>query len=124
MKTAAILSPTDPVEKFVEFFWPLSQGLRMQQLVLSSSELTLRLSSSSSEARCPLCGQLSRRVHSRYSRALQDLPWGPLRVRIHLSVHRFFCQNPQCARKMFTEPLADQAERSARRTDRLRDALL
>ena len=63
-------------------------------------------------------------MHSRYTRTLQDLPWGTLRVQVQVQVHRFFCQNPTCPRKIFTEPLPDFAERSARRTNRLREALL
>jgi transposase len=47
-----------------------------------------------------------------------------LRVHLHLQVRRFFCQNPACSRKIFTEPLPGLAERSARRTTRLRNALL
>jgi transposase len=84
----------------------------------------LMLVSGQSAACCPLCAKPSARVHSQYSRTLQDLPWGPLRVQLHLQVRRFFCQNPACPRKIFTEPLTGLAERSARRTTRLREALL
>lgn len=64
------------------------------------------------------------RIHSHYSRMLQDLPWGSLRVQLCLWVRRFFCENPICRRQIFTEPLTGLAERSARRTTRLREALL
>ncbi len=63
-------------------------------------------------------------MHSRYICTLQDLPWGQRRVRLRVQVHRFFCQNPSCARRIFSEPLADLAEPYARRTTRLREALL
>jgi len=76
------------------------------------------------EGRCPVCGQSSRRVHSTYIRTLQDLPWGSLRLTLRVQVHRFFCQNPDCLRKIFTERLPEVAEPSARRTNRLRDALV
>jgi hypothetical protein len=39
-------------------------------------------------------------------------------------VHRFFCENPTCPRKIFTEPLTALAERYARRTNQLREELL
>jgi hypothetical protein len=45
-------------------------------------------------------------------------------VRVRIQVHRFFCQNPTCPRKIFTEPLVDLAERYARRTNLLREAQL
>ena len=124
MKTAAIFSATDQLGPFIEQFLPASQGLRMDYLVLASNELTLVLTSSLGDACCPVCQEPSKRVHSRYQRTLQDLPWGHLRVQLHLQVHRFFCENPCCIRKIFTERLGDLAEPYARRTSRLREALL
>lgn len=56
-------------------------------------------------------------------RTLQDLPWGSFRLHLQVRVHRFFCQNPDCLRKIFTERLPELMEPSARRTTRLRDAL-
>ncbi len=98
--------------------------LKLQELVVTAEDVTLMLVSSQSAACCPLCTEPSTRVHSHYRRTLQDLPWGPLRVHLHVQVRRFFCQNPACPRKLFTEPLTGLAQRSARRTLRLRDALL
>ncbi len=103
---------------------PVCLPLRLQELLVTAQEVTLVLVSSQSAACCPLCAEPSVRVHSHYTRTLQDLPWGLLRVQLHLQVHRFFCQNPACPRKIFTEPLSGLAERSARRTSRLREALL
>jgi transposase len=103
---------------------PACLPLRLQELVVTAGEVTLMLVSGQSAACCPLCAEPSTRVHSRYTRTLADLPWGPLRVHLHVQVRRFFCQNPACPRKIFTEPLTGLAERSARRTTRLRDALL
>ncbi len=103
---------------------PASLGLRVHQLMVSSDELTLVMASSRSEACCPLCGEESSRVHSRYTRTLQDLPWGVLRVQLRVQVHRFFCQHATCARQIFTEPLPELTERYARRTKRLCEALL
>ncbi len=124
MKTSLILSATDPLEKLIEWLLPPSLGVRVHQLTVASDELTLVVVSSQSEGRCPLCGQPSARVHSRYTRSFQDLPWGTLQVRLRVQVHRFFCQNPSCARRIFSEPLAELAEPYARRTTRLREALL
>ncbi len=76
------------------------------------------------EGQCPVCGQSTRRVHSTYMRTLQDLPWGSWRLTLRVQLHRFFCQNPNCRRKIFTERLPELTELSARRTNRLRDALV
>ena len=124
MNTASILFTTDQLGELIEQLIPASAGWHRHQLILAPEELTLLMSSSRSEACCPLCGQTSTRVHSHYSRTLQDLPWGKLRVRLRIQVHRFFCQNPACPRKIFSEPLVELAERYARRTNQLREALL
>lgn len=102
---------------------PICLPLRLQELVMTDEDMTLVLVSSQAAACCPLCAKPSMRV-SHYSRTLRDLPWGPLRVQLHLHVRRFFCQNPVCPRKIFVEPLTGLAERSARRTTRLCNALL
>ncbi|SRR5712692_4089447 len=74
-------------------------------------------------ARCPLCADRSRRVHSRYSRTLADLPWNGTPVRLRLSVRRFFCRNEQCTRRIFTERLPGIVAPYARRTARCAEAL-
>jgi transposase len=124
MKTSSLLFATDHLEELIKRLMPACLPLRLQELVVTAEEVRLVLACSQSAACCPLCSEPSTRIHSRYSRTLQDLPWGPLRVQLCLRVHRFFCQNPNCPRKIFTEPLTGLAERSARRTTRLRDALL
>ena len=103
---------------------PVCPSLQMSQLIVAPEELTLVLAVSRSEACCPLCGRLTSRIHSRYLRTLQDLPWGPLQVQLRVQVHRFVCQNPDCKRRIFTQPLPELADRYARRTNRLREAFL
>jgi transposase len=124
MKTVSILSAKDPIEKVIKLLIPVQEKLELHELLITSEELTLVLASLQSLASCPVCGQETRRLHSTYMRPLQDLPWGLLRLQLHVQVHRFFCQNPNCKRKIFTERLPELAEPFARRTNRLRDALL
>lgn len=47
--------------------------------------ITLRAKTSTSAARCPVCGKRSGRIHSRYTRTLTDLPWQGVPVSIHLN---------------------------------------
>jgi transposase len=124
MNTASNLYSTNCIGDLIEAFLPASLKLRVDHVTVAADELTLVLASAQTQVRCPVCGQPTTRVHSRYMRSLQDLPWGQRRVRLHVQVHRFFCANPVCARRIFTEPLADLAEPYARRTTRLREALL
>jgi len=56
-----------------------------------------------STAACPACGQASARIHSRYARALGDVPACGRPVRVRLAVRRFRCANPACARRTFAE---------------------
>ena len=77
----------------------------------------------SSGALCPLCQCRSESIHSRYVRCVADLPWAGWQVRLELHVRRFFCQNQDCQRRIFTERLPKVVAPYARRTIRLADLL-
>jgi len=72
-------------------------------------------------ASCPVCGQISSRVHSRYRRKLADLPWQGRVVSLTFWARRLHCANGACSRRIFTERLPDVAAPHARRTVRLGD---
>lgn len=70
--------------------------------------------------RCPECGTISHRVHSRYPRMITDLPCAGRRIKLHLSVRRFVCNVVHCRRRIFAERFGDGVIRPmARRTARL-----
>lgn len=73
-------------------------------------------------AACPVCKMVTLRTHSHYQRTLADLPWAGVPVCIHLQVRRFFCDNPGCRRKIFSERLPGIATPWARRTERLAES--
>ncbi|WP_266077104.1 ISL3 family transposase, partial [Brucella intermedia] len=74
----------------------------------------------SQDCTCPHCGTASRRVHSRYSRMIADLPCAGRRIELHLTVRRFVCSAVHCHRKIFAERFGDDVIRPmARRTARL-----
>lgn len=93
--------------------------LRLICLSATDARITLDVCPRSLTARCPLCGQPSERVHSRYCRTLADLPWSGLAVRLRLHARRFFCGNQVCQRRIFTERLPGVVDPYARRTTRL-----
>lgn len=64
----------------------------------------------------PPLRQPSSRVHSRYRRAVADLPWQGLAVRLDLHTRRWFCTNAACERQVFTERLPSVVAPHARRT--------
>lgn len=81
--------------------------------------ITMEIAVLQPTASCPLCCQEASRIHSHYSRSLADLPWADIGVRIELRVRRFYCDHPDCLRKIFCERVPATAAPWARRTRRL-----
>jgi hypothetical protein len=100
---------------------PDADRLHLLSLAADGEEITLTARTCSDVACCPLCGQPSSRVHSRYRRILADLPWQGVSARLLLWTRRFSCDAPDCVRRIYTERLPGVAIPYARRTDRLRD---
>ncbi len=90
---------------------------------VGQARLVMVLRSAGQESRCPACAQTSRRIHSRYSRRLSDLPWEGIPLTIELCVRRFFCREKECSQGIFTERLPNTVKRYGRRTCRLSTAL-
>jgi zinc-finger of transposase IS204/IS1001/IS1096/IS1165 len=124
MKISSPHLPNDLLEGFIKGLFPEDACFQVTHIEMTSKEVTLVGTSTQPEGCCPLCSEPASRVHSRYERMLQDLPWSGKRVRLSLHVRRFFCANPCCPRQIFAERLPALTEAQARRTSRLRDALL
>ena len=88
------------------------------ELLPSEHRLTLQLTSTQTKAECNICGQPSHRVHSRYERTLSDLPFAVFSLTLIVQVCKFFCPNPDCRRRIFTERLPEVAAPWARKTVR------
>lgn len=93
--------------------------LKLLHVGASGESITLAARTTAAEVCCPVCGTLSRRVHSRYVRTLADLPWQGIPVSVRLHVRRFFCDAGSCERAIFTERLPGVVAHYARRTERL-----
>lgn len=52
---------------------------------------------------CPRCEQLSARPHSRYPRILKDVSLLGKRVRLRLTVRKYFCDQADCPQRIFCE---------------------
>ncbi len=102
---------------------PSIEGLHLEALHLDPQSITVVLAVATPNAICPLCAEPSKRVHSRYVRTVADLPWAGIRVRLQITVRRFFCDNATCARRIFAERLGEALPAFARRTVRLTKAL-
>ncbi|MFI1171036.1 transposase family protein [Streptomyces melanogenes] len=74
-------------------------------------------------ARCPGCGTVSARVHSRYGCRLADTAVDGQETAIDLAVRRFFCDHAGCANETFAEEVDDLTFRYGRRTVTLQHLL-
>ena len=100
---------------------PSPEQLRFERYEIDpdSCQLTLHISSVQQSNQCPLCARSSERIHSRYQRILADLPCVNFSLILALEVCKFFCDNPSCPRRIFTERLPGVAAPWARKTVRL-----
>ena len=95
--------------------------LHLRLLDASETAIKAIVVTTSEDSECPLCHRRSTRIHSRYVRAIADLPWMGCAVHLELHVRRFFCPNEKCERQIFTERLPTVVAPYARRTIRLAD---
>ena len=65
--------------------------LRAESLSIHPGRVDISVTPAAHSAKCPLCGQPSRLVHSRYVRKISDLPWYGIPVAFLARMRRFFC---------------------------------
>ncbi len=97
-------------------------GLWIESIAIEADRTVFTARTIATSARCPICRHPSSAVHSRYTRTIADLPMSGVAVVLRVRVSHFFCNNPWCSRKTFTERL-DVAPAYARRTSRVRQTL-
>ena len=73
---------------------------------------------------CPLFRGAQRRNHSRYRCRALDLPWFGWPVQLIVQARRFFCDSPECERRIFVEPFPKALGPYAWQTQRTKDSLL
>lgn len=101
----------------------LPEGFEVLRLTTEPDELNVWAEPESSSACCPGCGRSCKRIHSRYTRTITDLPWRSITVTLRLRVRKFFCDETSCERRIFCERLPEVVA-YARKTSRLEEALL
>src|SRR5579872_1153388 len=99
----------------------LPEYLSITEVSPTATCLEIHIGCQGPSAACPLCQQLSERVHSRYGRTVADVPCGGRRVLLRLTVRKFICHRPTCSQRIFTERLPDLVQSYARMTNRLRE---
>ncbi len=95
-------------------------GVQLDSFQIIDDHVFILAHSKHNDARCPYCNKKSKRVHSSYVRVLRDLPLSTYCVSINLTVRKFFCHNPKCKRKIFTEQPSHEVKAYSRMTNRSR----
>ena len=85
--------------------------------------LRIRARTGQTDGACPGCGGVSRRVHSRYERRINDHAVAGRRAVIHLRSRRFFCDTADCSKVTFAEQVTGLTARHARHSVAARQAL-
>ena len=100
--------------------FPLIPGIGVRRVSVESDLVRLEVATTRRRARCPLCRRRSRRVHSRYTRMLRDVPCAGRAIVVALHVRRFVCDTTHCTRRIFAEQVPDLVAPRARSSQRLR----
>jgi transposase len=103
------------------FILPTSGDLQCDHAEVdpTTQHAMLTFSTTAPRVPCPLCQHPASRRHSHYRRTLADLPLAEHTAQIRLHVRKFFCDNPICPRKIFTERVPALVAPFAHRTLRL-----
>jgi len=79
--------------------------LRIEKIEVEGESIVISVSPTDRTCPCPLCGTPSDRIHNYYQRQPADLPLAGCAVRLDMNVRRFFCDNNDCERAIFTGKL-------------------
>ncbi|HEX5324985.1 MAG TPA: transposase family protein, partial [Capsulimonadaceae bacterium] len=93
--------------------------LHFDRIEVVGNMIVVFASAARPKAECPTCGHISERRHSCYTRKIADLSWAGFPIRIKVTCHKFFCDQPNCECRVFVERLTNVADVYARRTQRL-----
>ena len=96
----------------------LPEGMQIDQIQITENGLIIAVVATHPASCCPLCSESSLSIHSHYRRILRDAPCAGRRVQLFLTMRKFYCRNPLCERKIFTERLPAFVEPWARMTMR------
>ncbi|MEH6907540.1 transposase family protein [Neobacillus drentensis] len=96
--------------------------LELMNITLSNESLILTVKSTQASSPCPACSKQCFRIHSQYTRKVQDLPISGQPVELLLLTKRFFCDKPDCPVKIFTERF-EWLSANGRRTLRTEEVL-
>lgn len=87
------------------------------------SRILIYVQSAVEKVACTYCGEESDKIHSHYTRKLQDLPIQGKKVTLILDNKKYFCSNEKCSHKTFAESFSFFKPK-ATKTKRLQEEIL
>ena len=106
-----------------EFVKLLCKDLEYEKHEIAGDLMYIYVKSCRAKVKCPYCGMVGKRVHSRYIRRFRDLPMQGKKVEIVLENLKYFCNNLECEHKIFAEDF-DCLPFKGKRSKRLTDAII
>ncbi|MEY9937650.1 ISL3 family transposase [Streptacidiphilus sp. MAP5-3] len=100
-----------------------ADDVALNSITITPRRVTLHATVTSSAAACPACGTASSRVHSPYTRRLDEAAAAGRRVLIELQVRRFRCCEAACSKSTFVEQVSGLTFRHGRRSQGLQASL-
>ncbi len=88
---------------FKELIKDLDENLAVKEINRIEKDIYITCEMNTTQCKCPYCEEKSDRIHSKYIRAIDDLPIQNNGVKLKLIVRKFFCNNPNCNHKTFGE---------------------
>lgn len=107
----------------MHILFPHLRGFRLLSYHRETKRLVLICERVTPTALCPICGTATHRIHSRYERTVRDLSVQNVQVVLRLHVRKFYCDQPNCPRRIFTERLPQVTSSHGRFTFGLRQLL-
>ena len=101
-----------------DFIKELDKNLIVNKIEKENGMLLFHCSIKQVLTKCKYCNGESHSIHSRYIRTLSDLPIQNYKVKLILTVPKYFCNNQNCTHKTFAYPI-EFAENNSIRTKRL-----
>ncbi len=78
---------------------------KRETIFKKQNTLILEIESELMECKCPECGKISKEYNVTYYRDIEDVPYNFTSIWLHIHVHKFRCNNPNCSKKYFDEVL-------------------
>lgn len=96
----------------------------VENIEYDDDKVLILLKPNKQSAKCTCCGTNTTKVHSKYERKVLDLPMLDKYTTLTIIVRRFFCNNINCKRKIFSEQFDGFLLRYKRLTERISNYLI